>query len=185
MPRHLLLSLTENLHWSLLNFHWPTIPQRLRLPSMTLAAYPWRHLNLLAGHNLRKGQLVSVYVCVLPCLWGSELYRMTAYGQWKRYTQRLSRAAVSSWMLLPTLSHSKSPISGWEKPLQLNGNGALLRGMSRVGVPFMCPCCDLDMAFPVWSTAAPILVNKWLQILISLGGGVYLRLLFSWVFVEL
>lgn len=29
--------------------------------------------------------------------------------------------------------------------------------------------CDLDMTFPLWSTVAPIPVDKWLQILISFG----------------
>lgn len=77
----------------------------------------------------------------------------------RQHTQRLSGAVAFSQLVLPTLDHHASLVSGWEEPLQPRGNGALLRGVSRVDVPLMYLCCVLGMAVPAWSTVGCVLVN--------------------------
>lgn len=128
-----------------------------------------------------KGSVsLAVYVHVLPCAMISEGSNCTVWKYMgsernngkRQHTQRLSGAVAFSQLVLPTLDHHASLVSGWEEPLQPRGNGALLRRVSRVDVPLTYLC----MAVPAWSTVGCVLANTWLQIPISLGGGVSLRL---------
>lgn len=85
MPRHLLPCLLDNLHWSLLNHHQPTILCRLGLPCMLPAAHLWRHLGLLVTVWERVSQPRCACTCTAMChgLWGFKLYCVQVYGQWK------------------------------------------------------------------------------------------------------
>lgn len=153
--------------------------------ALALAAHPWRHLGLLVTVWERASQPLRVCMCVAMChsLWGFELYSMKAYGQCREQWKGSAwPEVIQNSSLLPAAANSCSTchcrpaslISGWEKPLQPHGNGALLKGMSRVDIPLTYPCYGLGMAVPAWSTVAHALVNTWLQIPVSLGGSVCL-----------
>lgn len=172
MPRHLLPCLLDNLHWSLLNHHQPTILCRLGLPCMLPAAHLWRHLGLLVTVWERVSQPRCACTCTAMChgLWGFKLYCVQVYGQWKEQWKEIAYPEVirSSSLFPAGSANTWSPCTSgfWV------GGATTTTRVSRVDVPLMYLCCDLGMAVPAWSTVGCVLVNTWLQIPVSLGEGV-------------